>query len=53
MAFSGCYFLFTRWVLYQTHPGPSPGLAGPLVGLGDVCLTHSFYKYLWKLLCQH
>lgn len=25
VGFSGCYFMFTQWGLYKTHPGPLPG----------------------------
>lgn len=39
---SGCYFLFTRWEHHKTHPGPSPGLAGDVVGMDEVCFVHSF-----------
>lgn len=42
MELSGCYFLFIRWVLYKTHPGPSPGLASHWVGIDDTCFIHSF-----------
>lgn len=48
MELSGCYFLFIRWVLYKTHPGPSPGSASHWVGIDDTCFIHSFVlQYLW------